>query len=104
MMYLSIFFCILLLLFPKLFLFFYLIFRYFLGTGNNKFIDLIEFYIFSYFTLYMAVMIANRPYYIGVDIGFGEDMLHYYNAFFWVLNNDLITFYQLSGKPNYETC
>lgn len=92
-MYLAIFFCIVfLLLFPKLFLFLYLVFRCFANNVNNKLISVVDLFIFFYFSLSLAVMLANRPYYIGSDIGFGEDMLHYYNAFYWVINNDFITF------------
>lgn len=92
-MYLAIFFCIVfLLLFPKLFLFLYLIFRGLGGNFNNKLTDLADFFVFFYFSLSVAVMLADRPYYVGADIGFGEDMFHYYNAFYWVINNDFSTF------------
>ncbi len=97
-MYLAIFFCIaFLLLFPKLFLFLYLVFRGGGGGVNSKLTDLADFFVFFYFTLSVAVMLANRPYYVGADIGFGEDMLHYYNAFDWVINSDLITFFKDFG-------
>lgn len=97
-MYLAIFFCIVFfLLFPKLFLFLYLIFRGFGGNFNNKITDLADFFIFLYFSLSVAVMLADRPYYAGADIGFGEDMFHYYNAFDWVINSDLITFFKDFG-------
>jgi len=92
-MYLAIFFCVVFLLFsPKLFLFLYLMFRYFFNKINNKLISVVDFFIFFYLSISLAVMLANRPYYIGSDIGFGEDMFHYYNAFYWIINNDFLTF------------
>lgn len=39
-------------------------------------------------------MLADRPYFVGGEIGFGEDMLHYYNAFNWIINNNFSTFFR----------
>lgn len=51
-----------------------------------------DFFIFFYLSLSLAIMLANRPYYIGSDIGFGADMFHYYNAFYWVIDSDFSIF------------
>lgn len=86
-----------LLLFPKLFLFLYLAVRYISNVSKYKNIVFFDFMVFLYCSLSLAFMIANRPYYLGKEIGFGEDMFHYYNAFDWVINSDLITFFKDFG-------
>ena len=81
-----------LLLFPKLFLFLYLAVRYISNVSKYKNIVFFDFVVFLYCSLSLAFMIANRPYYLGKEIGFGEDMFHYYNAFYWVIDNDFSIF------------
>lgn len=83
-----------LLISPKLFLFLYIIIRYASNLKSIKVWSIFDFLVFSYFSLTMAIMVANRPYYIGKEIGFGEDMLHYYNAFEWVSNTSFIDFFK----------
>lgn len=82
-----------LLLMPKLFCFLYLVFRYVASNNeNNKIFNYSDVIIFLYMAICSAVMLAQRPFDVGKEIGFGEDMWHYYNAFEWVINSSWYEF------------
>lgn len=82
------------LLFPKAFLVFYFIFKYYNKYPlDNIFSRIFEWIMFFYISILLSIMLANRPYYVGVNIGYGDDMLHYYNAFSWVGSTTLIEFF-----------
>lgn len=83
----------LLVLSPKMFLLLYLIVKYFTKPNEYNNIRIYEFFIFLYLSISLSIMLANRPYYIGSNIGFGEDMLHYYNAFEWIASNNFYEFF-----------
>ena len=78
------------LLLPNLFIFLYVLFR-FNYRFENKNIKIFDFLFFLYYSLNYSIMLANRPYYLGKEIGFGEDLFHYYQAFEWVVNNDIFS-------------
>lgn len=82
------------LLMPKVFCFLYLIFRYTSDKNiNNKCYRYIDFFVFVYMSICLSFMIALRPYDVGKEIGFGEDMWHYYNAFSWVSESNWYNFF-----------
>lgn len=78
---------------PKVFLLSYLVIRYYAKPVNYNNIKVYEFIIFLYLSICLSIMLANRPYYLGKDIGFGDDMLHYYNAFEWIVSNSFYEFF-----------
>lgn len=80
-------------IFPKLFLFVYLVFKDSIDKKNSRLIDIFDFLLFLYLSVILSLMLANRPYFLGKEIGFGEDMLHYYNAFEWVISSSFKQFF-----------
>lgn len=78
---------------PKIFLLLYLIVKYSTKPNEYKNMGVYEFVIFLYLSISLSFMLANRPYYIGSNIGFGEDMFHYYNAFEWMINTSFTDFF-----------
>lgn len=84
-------------LFPKIYLFIYLFVRSIGNFRNIKYISLLDLLIFIYLGLSLSIMLADRPYYLGKDIGFGEDMFHYYNAFNWIIHNNFFLFIKEFG-------
>lgn len=86
------------LLAPKLFCFLYLVFRYSASNYNNKKLIFLDCIVSLYLALSLSKMLADRPYYIGEEAGFGQDMMHYYNAFEWVGSVSIIEFFN-----NYNT-
>lgn len=78
---------------PKVFLLLYLVIKYYAKPVNYNYTKVYEFIIFLYLSVCLSIMLANRPYYLGKDIGFGDDMFHYYNAFEWIINSSFTNFF-----------
>lgn len=90
---LVLYFVFLAILFPKLAVFLYLIFRFSISKINDKkILKLIDFSLSIYLSICVSKMLADRPYYIGAEAGFGFDMYHYYNAFEWVGSTNILDF------------
>lgn len=106
LIFVSFLFISLFLFMPKIFCLLYLIFRYTSSNNiDNKYYKYFDKVIFVYMTICLSFMIALRPYDVGSEIGFGEDMWHYYNAFSWVAEsswynffNDFSTITSLTGS------
>lgn len=81
-----------LLISPNLFLLAYLSITAFTNI-NDRSLKLFNYLVFLYLSLTLSVMLADRPYFIGEEIGFGDDMRHYYNAFEWVVNSKFQEFF-----------
>lgn len=84
---------IFLLLSPKLFLLAYLAINAFTSNYDDRSIKLFNYLVFFYLSMTLSIMLADRPYYIGEEVGFGDDMLHYYHAFEWVVNSSFKDFF-----------
>lgn len=93
------FFIITFILFPKIVIFFYLIFRFNNYKSNDrKLLYLIDIFFSIYLSLCLSKMLADRPYFLGEEAGFGYDIFHYYNAFEWVGSVGFFEFFN-----NYNT-
>lgn len=82
-----------LILSPKLFLFLYLLIKASVKKENSNSLRYVELVIALYFVFIISIMLADRPYYVGKEIGFGEDMNHYYNAFEWIISHGFYEFF-----------
>lgn len=82
-----IFLALFLIFLPKFFVFIYLLVKYSVAKIVNSYMEkIIDFLIFFYSAIILSYMLANREYYKGEEVGFGDDMYHYYNAFDWIKN------------------
>lgn len=79
--------------FPKVFLVFYLLFRYTVDLRDRISLKAVDFLLSVYVALNLAKMLSSRPYYLGSDVGYGDDIFHYHNAFEWVGNASILEFF-----------
>lgn len=77
---------------PKFLCILYLIMRYSTNNIQSKNLIFVDVILSIYMSLSLSKMLADRPYYIGEEAGFGHDMYHYYNAFEWVGSTNFVSF------------